>query len=156
MKKPLAGLKVACYYGCLMTRPPEIVAFDDVENPQRMDTLMKLAGAETVPWPFKTECCGGALMIGRSDVVLDLVRKLLTMAREMGADAIVAACPLCQANIDMRQGEVNGKYGENFNMPVYFFTQLLGLAFGLHAQGPDAGQAAGGRHAAACKSKGLV
>ena len=131
VKKPLAGLKLACYYGCLMTRPPEIVAFDDVENPQRLDTLMKLAGAETVPWPFKTECCGGALMIGRSDVVVNLVRKLLTMAREMGADAIVAACPLCQANIDMRQGEVNAKYGENFNTPIYFFTQLLGLSFGL-------------------------
>jgi heterodisulfide reductase subunit B len=130
VKKPLTGLKVACYYGCLITRPREIVAFDDVENPQRMDELMRLVGAEAVPWPFKTECCGAVMMTGRTDIVLERGRKLLAMARQVGADAIVAACPLCQANLDMREGEIKGRYGDDFNMPVYYFTELMGIAFG--------------------------
>ncbi len=129
--KPLADLKVACYYGCLITRPSDVVAFDDIENPHRMDDLMTALGAETIPWPFKTECCGAVMMLGRTDVVLELTRKLLTMARSMGADALVAACPLCQANIDMREGQINAKYGDDFKMPAYFFTQLMGLSFGL-------------------------
>ena len=131
VKKPLAGLKVACYYGCLITRPGDVVAFDDIENPHRMDDLMTALGAETIPWPFKTECCGAVMMLGRTDIVLELGRKLLTMARSLGADALVAACPLCQANIDMREGQINAKYGDDFKMPAYFFTQLMGLSFGL-------------------------
>jgi heterodisulfide reductase subunit B len=131
VNKPLAGLKVACYYGCLITRPPEVVAFDSVENPHRMDDLMTLMGAETVPWPFKTECCGAVMMVSRTEIVLNLGRKLLSMARDMGADAIVAACPLCQANLDMREGQIKNKYGDDFRMPIYFFTELMGLAMGF-------------------------
>lgn len=134
VKKPLAGLKVACYYGCLITRPPKVVAFDSVENPRRMDDLMALMGAETVPWPFKTECCGAVMMVSRTEIVLSLGRKLLSMARDMGADAIVAACPLCQANLDMREGQIKNKYGDDFRMPVYFFTELMGLAMGFTPQ----------------------
>jgi len=129
-KKPLNGLKVACYYGCLITRPPELVAFDDVENPQRMDKLMAVLGAEPVPWPFKTECCGAVMAVGRLDIVLHLARRLLAMARSAGAEAVVTACPLCQANLDMRQGQIKARYGDDFQMPVYYFTQLMGLAFG--------------------------
>jgi heterodisulfide reductase subunit B len=131
VKKPLAGLKVVCYYGCLITRPPEIVAFDDVENPRRMDDLLTALGAEVISWPFKTDCCGAVLAIGRTEVVLAAGRRLLTMAKQVGADAIVAACPLCQNNIDAREGEIKATYGDDFKMPVYFFTELMGLAFGL-------------------------
>lgn len=130
LKRPLTGLKVACYYGCLITRPPELVAFDDVENPRRMDDLLAALGAEPIPWPFKTECCGAVMAMGRTDIVLHLSRRLLAMARDMGAEAIVAACPLCQANLDTRQGQIKARYGDDFRMPVYFFTQLMGLAFG--------------------------
>jgi heterodisulfide reductase subunit B len=129
--RPLAGLKVVCYYGCLLARPPEVTHFDDAENPTLMDQVMAAAGAEVIDWPHKTECCGGSYSITDVDIVLTLTREVLSMARLAGADCIVTACPLCQINLDMRQKDVADKYGESFNLPVFYFTQLLGLALGL-------------------------
>jgi heterodisulfide reductase subunit B len=127
----LAGLRVACYYGCLLTRPPEVVAFDDVEHPSSMDNLIAAIGAEPVDWPYKTECCGASLSMTRSSVVGRLGHKLLSMAREAGAECIAVACPLCQVNLDLRQADATKAHGPIPPTPVLYVTQLLGLALGL-------------------------
>jgi heterodisulfide reductase subunit B len=129
--KPLTGIKIACYYGCIMNRPPEVMRFDHHENPMAMDNLMAILGAEVVPFPLKVECCGASYGIPRGDIVARLSGKLLDAARDVGADAIVTACPLCQMNLDLRQGQINDALRENFRIPVFYYTQLLGYALGL-------------------------
>jgi len=129
--RPLAGLKVVSYYGCLLVRPPEIVQPDSLENPQTMDRLVAHLGAQALDWPFKTECCGGGLAMTRTDIVLELSRRLLRMARDVGADAIAVACPVCHSNLDARQGQIKAKFGDDFRMPILYVTELMGLAFGF-------------------------
>jgi len=131
VRAPLKGLRVAAYYGCLLSRPPEVVAFDDPEHPTVMDELVRATGAEAVDWPFKTECCGASLSVTRTGVVNRLGHRLLSMAHRAGAECIVAACTLCQMNLDFRQPEA-GKGKDPFpELPVLYITQLLGLALGL-------------------------
>ena len=130
VSRSLAGLKVACYYGCLLSRPPEIVAFDDAEHPSCMEQLVAAAGAEPVEWPMKTECCGAGLSLTSADVVCRLSRKLLSMARRAGADCVAVACPLCQVNLDLRQADARKAHGDLPPTPVLYITQLLGLALG--------------------------
>jgi heterodisulfide reductase subunit B len=132
--KPLKGLKPVSYYGCLMVRPPEIVQFDDPEDPLSMDRLLTLLGAAVIDWPFKTECCGGSLTFAREDITLKLSRDLLAAAKERGANCLVVACPLCHSNLDTRQGHIAKKYGENYALPIYYFTELMGIAFGMSPQ----------------------
>lgn len=131
VKRPLSGLAIACYYGCLLTRPPEVVAFDDAEHPTSMENLVSALGAEPVEWPLKTECCGGALSMTDSGVSGRLGFKLLWMAREAGAACVTVACPLCQVNLDLRQADARKAHGELPDTPVLYVTQLLGLALGL-------------------------
>jgi heterodisulfide reductase subunit B len=131
VRKPLKGLRVAAYYGCLLVRPPEVMRFDDPENPRVLDDLLEAAGAEMVDWPHKTECCGASYSITNPEIVWLLSREVLAMARDAGADCIATACPLCQLNLDMRQRDIEARYGERFDLPVLYFTQLLGIAFGL-------------------------
>jgi len=119
--KPLKGLKPVCYYGCLLVRPPED-AEDDVENPVFLDRLLAALGAEPQPWSFKTDCCGGSLTISRTDQVTRLVDRLMSMAREAGANCIVTACPVCMANLDMRATR---------GLPVFYFSELMAVAMGL-------------------------
>jgi heterodisulfide reductase subunit B len=126
--KPLDGLKVACYYGCLMVRPPEVQGFDSVENPVMLDNLVNSLGAQAVKWSYKTECCGASLSLTNTNVVQGAVARIVNAAREAGAAAIVTSCPMCQSNLEMRQG--------SDKMPSFYFTELMGLAFGLNeAQG---------------------
>ena len=133
VQRSLAGLRVACYYGCLLTRPPDVVAFDNAENPTCMDDLVAALGAEPVAWPYKTECCGASLSITQTKVVERLGRRLLLMARQAGARCIIVACPLCQLNLDLRQSDA-AKAGDGFPAtPVLYVTQILGLALGLSA-----------------------
>jgi len=131
LKKSLGGLKVACYYGCLLVRPSAVTAFDDPEDPQTMDRLVRALGGEPVVWPAKTECCGASLSITRTRVVWQLAAQILTAAQKAGAEAIVVACPFCQSNLDMRQVQAQKWSGRRWNIPVYYFTQLLGVALGL-------------------------
>jgi len=131
VRRPLQNLKVACYYGCLLSRPPEITNFDDTENPILMDRVLGAAGATCVDWPHKTECCGASYSITDPSTVLALTREILTMAKAAGADCIATACPLCQLNLDLRQQDVEKKYGESYGLPIFYFTQLIGLAFGI-------------------------
>jgi len=132
--KPLRGLRVAAYYGCLLTRPPEVTKFDDPENPRLLDDVLAAAGAEPVEWPHKTECCGASYSITNVEIVHQLSRDILALARDAGADCIATACGMCQLNLDLRQEDIEKQSGEKFQLPVFYFTQLLGLAFGL---GPE-------------------
>jgi heterodisulfide reductase subunit B2 len=127
VKKPLTGLKVVCYYGCLMTRPPQVTGVIHYENPTEMDELMTALGAEVLDWSYKTTCCGAALSLSRPDIVLNLSGDLIQHARQSGADVIAVACPLCHTNLDARQFQM--KLGDP--MPVLYFTQLMSLALGL-------------------------
>jgi heterodisulfide reductase subunit B len=129
--KPLSGLKVACYYGCLLVRPPAVVGFDDAENPQTMDRLMERLGAEAIDWGLKTNCCGAGVAFARLDVVLKLSHRLLTLAQQSGADCIAVTCPMCHANLDMYQKDMTAKFGQKTELPVLYFTQLMGLALGF-------------------------
>jgi heterodisulfide reductase subunit B len=131
VKRELSGLKVACYYGCLLLRPPKIACFDDAENPMSLDNIMADLGAEPVEWPYRNECCGASLSLSKPEIVVKLTHDILSMAKLAGAQAIVTACPLCQGNLDMRQCDVEAKYREKFDMPIFYFTQLMGMAFGL-------------------------
>jgi len=129
----LPGCKLVCYYGCLLTRPKDVTGFDDVENPQTMDTVLRAAGFDVLDWSFKTDCCGASLALTRKDVVLELGRAILRGAKDAGAQAIAVACPLCQVNLDTRQEEIEALAGERYGLPILYFTQLLGLAMGVPA-----------------------
>jgi heterodisulfide reductase subunit B len=131
VRRPLKGIKVACYYGCLLTRPPNIVAFDNAEHPSCMDQLLTAIGAEPVEWPYKTECCGASLSITNAGIVKRLSHRLLSMAREAGAECLAVACPLCESNLDLRQTDATKAHGPIPATPVLYITQLLGLALGL-------------------------
>jgi len=128
--RPLSGLKVACYYGCLTVRPPKVTGIKEYENPQHMDRMMKLLGAEPVPWSYKTDCCGASLTITRTDIVKKLSDRLLSMAKEAEADCLVTGCPMCQANLDTRQEAIEKETGEKYDLPILYFTELMGLALG--------------------------
>jgi len=147
--KPLAKLKVASYYGCLMVRPREVLEFDDPENPRVMDDLMRVLGAEPTRFDFKAECCGGYLVVNRRDVAKGASQKILDNAKEWGAEAIVTTCPLCQYNLDKLRATTDGC------LPVFYFTQLLGVAVGL-GQGELGLDHNSGDPVGFLKSKGLL
>lgn len=126
VQQKLSGLKVAPYYGCQLVRPQ--YGSDDTESPRSLDRLVESLGAEAVNYPLKARCCGGSLIISEENLALDLVRKLLQNAAESGAQCIVAACPLCQTNLDAYQSKVNKRFKTHYNLPVLFITQLIGLA----------------------------
>jgi heterodisulfide reductase subunit B len=130
IRKKLIGLKVACYYGCVLTRPPKIAQFDNVEDPQSMDSIIRTLGAQPVEWSFKTECCGVSMTLTRSDIVLKLSNDILREAKEAGANVIAVTCPLCQANLDGRQSQIEETYKTHYRIPILYITQLMGLAFG--------------------------
>lgn len=128
----LNGLKVAAYYGCLLVRPREITNFDDPENPQSIDTLITSMGGESLDWPHKVECCGNSLSLTtRADLVVDLSGSIIGMAQAAGAECIAVACPLCQVNLDLRQDDIKAKTGNEYDMPILYITQLMGLCLGL-------------------------
>jgi heterodisulfide reductase subunit B2 len=127
----LKGFKVACYYGCLLVRPPKIVEYDDPEQPTSMDELIKKIGAEPVDWEYKIECCGGGFTICNEDAVLELSNNILQDARENQAQAIIVACQMCQINLDMRQKAIEKRYKTGYNMPIIYLPQLIGLAMGI-------------------------
>lgn len=127
VKKPLRDLKVVSYYGCLLTRPPKVTHADHPENPMQMDRVVEKLGATPLDWSFKTDCCGGSLSLTRTDIVLNLTRRILDNARAVGADIVVTVCPLCHVNLDARQAALK----LDQPMPILFITQLMGLAFGL-------------------------
>ena len=128
VKYNLNGLKIANYYGCQIVRPEK--GFDDREEPVTMDNLFEAVGGVNVYYPMKVKCCGGMLMTTYEDVALKLSKEIIASAVENGADCIVTTCPLCQMNLEAYQDEINKTYNTNYDMPILFFTQVLGLAFG--------------------------
>jgi heterodisulfide reductase subunit B len=130
VEKPLRGLKVASYYGCLITRPEG--GFDDPEYPQSMDRLMEALGAEAVNWPYKTKCCGGAIYMTTEDISFAMSADVLAHAKAAGANAVAVGCPFCQLLLDLYQDKLEAIKGTNFHLPIFFFSQLMGLAMGLN------------------------
>ncbi|HNX94319.1 MAG TPA: CoB--CoM heterodisulfide reductase iron-sulfur subunit B family protein [Holophaga sp.] len=126
---------VACYYGCLLVRPPRVVDFDRPEDPQSLDRVMASVGANPIDWPFKTECCGAAFSMTRTDIVAKLGAKILSGAVKRGAEALIVACPMCHSNLDLRRDAINAHLkangGQPSDVPVLFVTQVIGLALGI-------------------------
>jgi len=131
VKKPLKGLKVACYYGCLLTRPTDVPNLDCVEAPTIMERVIEAVGAETVAWTHRLECCGANFTLSRPGVVIQLTNAILDSAKAAGADCIMVGCPLCHGNLDIRQKEIEAVYSTEYGLPVFYLTQLVGLAVGL-------------------------
>jgi len=127
VKRPLTGLKVGCYYGCLLLRPAEVTGFDDPEDPSSMEEVVRACGAEPVSWRMRVECCGAGLTMARKPSVVRLGRAIISDAMASGADVIVVSCPMCHSNLDFRQQAM----GLSRPMPVVYLTQLVGLALGL-------------------------
>jgi heterodisulfide reductase subunit B len=131
VKAPLKDLKVACYYGCLLTRPPEVVEFDDCEQPESMDRIVEALGATAVAWNYKTECCGAGMTMANEETVLELSHKILADAAAHGAQCVAVACPMCHVNLDMKQAAIEARYGTKYGMTIYYLCDLVGLALGL-------------------------
>ncbi|MFQ6014689.1 MAG: CoB--CoM heterodisulfide reductase iron-sulfur subunit B family protein [Anaerolineae bacterium] len=131
----LSGLKVVCYYGCLITRPPKVMQFDVAEYPQSMDRILRWAGIQTLDWACKTECCGANFNLLEPEIVIDLSNRIFAEAKAVGAEAIVVACPMCHGNLDTRESEIEAKFNVQYDLPIFYFSQLMGLAVGI----PEAG-----------------
>lgn len=131
VKRDLSGLKVGAYYGCLLLRPKNEMEFDDPENPTIFEDFLGAIGAEVVDYPFKTECCGAYLSIAYDDVAKDCSHRIARSARENSADLLVTSCPLCHYNLDYNQTKLSKEPYSFKNVPIIYFTQLLGLALGL-------------------------
>ena len=125
------GKKVACYYGCLLVRPASVLGFDRTEDPQTMDELMAKAGAKPIDWAFNTECCGGGMTIPATKTIARLSGDVLSDAAARGAEAVIVACPMCHANLDMRRRAVNKQLERPVDIPVLYITQALGLSVGV-------------------------
>jgi len=129
VKQPLKGMKVACYYGCQIVRP--YADFDDQHEPTSMDKIIKALGGEVINWPLKTRCCGGSLTGTVQEVGQRLSYIILREAKKRGADVVATACPLCQFNLECYQSAMSKNYKDDVRIAVVYFTQLMGLAFGL-------------------------
>lgn len=125
--RPLDGLRLVSYYGCLLTRPPQVTGAEHHENPTAMDVLLSATGAEVLDWSYKTSCCGASHSLSKPHIAIQLSKRIIDHARQVGAEAIAVACPLCHTNLDARQAQM----GFEEPLPILFFTQLLGLAFDL-------------------------
>ncbi len=134
VQKPLYNLKVAPYYGCLVPRPAAMDSFDDPEHPMSLDKLIEKLGATVVDFPLKAQCCGGHMTQISEDTALELIRHLLKNAADNEADMIATICPMCQLNLDAYQDAVNARFGTDYHIPIVYFTQLMGLAFGIPAK----------------------
>jgi heterodisulfide reductase subunit B len=130
---PLKNLEAVCYYGCLVARPPAVTDKVDYENPQNMERLLKVLGATAHDWSYKTDCCGAGLTLARPDIIDELVHRLYERALEAKAECLVVSCQMCQANLDLSQERVSKKFGQDYYLPVFYFTELIGLALG-HSQ----------------------
>lgn len=131
--RDMSDLNVVCYYGCHISRPADVMDFDDPEAPQSMDDLMRWVGAQPLDWPGKGDCCGAHLSMIKPDIVVEMCTQIVDSALAAGADAVVVACPMCHANLDTRQEEIGERLGRPFSLPILYFSQVLGYALGLEA-----------------------
>jgi len=138
VKQPLLGLRLVPYYGCLIVRPDH--GFDNPEYPETLDRLLEVLGATVVDFPLKAACCGGHMPQISPEAAYGLIHELIATAAKREADAIVTLCPMCHLNLDMHQGQANSHFGTNYTMPVLYFTQMMGLAFGMSGEEMGFGQ----------------
>jgi heterodisulfide reductase subunit B len=131
-KTPLKDVKVACYYGCLLVRPPAVCKFDDPEAPSSLEKIVSATGATPVKWDMALECCGGGFSLSRTASVVRLSRAILESARGAGARAVVVACPMCHSNLDFRQAAISRRSKNSGEIPILFVSQLVGLSAGLN------------------------
>lgn len=136
VKRSLEGMKVACYYGCMASRPPRITGATDYENPQSIDRVVSALGCTPIQWPYKTDCCGASLIISRPNMTMKLTGKILDMAKRMGAEALVVSCQMCHTNLDAYQRRAEEAWRKSFDLPILYFTELIGIAWDL----PEAGE----------------
>ncbi len=132
--RPLTGLRVAPYLGCMVPRPDYENRWSDHEHPVELDLLLKALGAEVIDFPLKTHCCGGHMTQIGPETAFELIRRLISSADQYQTDIMATLCPMCQMNLDAYQTETNRHFGTNYHMPIVFFTQLMGLAFGLQPE----------------------
>lgn len=127
----LNEFRPACYYGCMLTRPRNIVQFDDAECPTSMETILTALGAAPVEWNYRTECCGAGMTMANPATVVTLAHRILSNATAHGANCVVVACPMCHVNLDLKQAEIARVTGVRHDLPVYYLSDLVGLALGL-------------------------
>jgi heterodisulfide reductase subunit B len=132
--RPLTGMRVAPYLGCMVPRPDYEHRFSDYEQPTELDDLLRALGADVIDYPLKTECCGGHMTQIGPETAYEMIRRLVSTAKAHKADIMVTVCPMCQMNLDAYQPETNKFFGTKYHMPIVFFTQLMGLAFGADAR----------------------
>ncbi|MDY6827605.1 MAG: CoB--CoM heterodisulfide reductase iron-sulfur subunit B family protein [Bacillota bacterium] len=138
VKKPLTGRKMAAYYGCLLLRPAKVMQFDNPENPTIMEDFLKALGAEVVKTPYRTECCGAYLSVTEENVARDTSSRILDSARQVGAEGLITACPLCYYNLENCAGENDGK-----PVKIFYFSELLAEALGLTVEAGSAKERTG-------------
>jgi heterodisulfide reductase subunit B len=132
---PLINLRAVCYYGCLVARPPAVTGKTDYENPRNMERLLKVLKIKPIDWSFKTDCCGAGLAVARPDIIDTLVQRLYERALMAKAECFVVSCQMCQANLDLAQERISRKFGKDYYLPVFYFTELIALALG-HPEAP--------------------
>jgi heterodisulfide reductase subunit B len=123
--------KVACYYGCLLVRPPKVLNVERYEDPQDMESIVKILGGKPINWAYKVECCGAGLSVSRTEIVAKLSAKIIEDAESRGAEAIIVACPMCQSNLDMRRNNIKKFLQRKSILPVLYITQLIGMSLGI-------------------------
>jgi heterodisulfide reductase subunit B len=131
VRRPLKGLKVATHVGCQIIRYSDLGRVDDAENPRKLDELIKALGAETVDYAEKLDCCGSALINSHPDSALSLTGSKLKAVQNLGVDGLVVSCPDCQLMFDAKQKDAGTTVGAKLNVPVVYYTQLLGLALNI-------------------------
>ncbi len=131
VRHPLNGLRAVCYYGCMASRPPKVTGASNCENPTSLDRILSQVGVEVKPWSYKTDCCGASHLIARRDIVFKLAGRLYDKAMEAGANCMVVSCQMCQANLDLYQDKILQELGLSYYLPIFYFTELIGLALGL-------------------------
>ncbi|MHB1390467.1 MAG: CoB--CoM heterodisulfide reductase iron-sulfur subunit B family protein [Thermoleophilia bacterium] len=127
----LSGVKLATYYGCVLTRPAKIIQFDNPKDPVSMEPLLEACGAGVPFFPFKMDCCGSYMGLAKKEIVLSASRRIIEAALDGGFDALVTACPLCHQNLDLRQGQINSAFGTSYELPVLYYSQAIGLGLGF-------------------------
>lgn len=127
----LNDIKAVCYYGCMANRPPGITGSADYENPRNMDRIAKTLEVNVKPWSYKTDCCGAGFSVSRPDIVYTLVKGLYDKALEAGAECIIVSCQMCHANLDLYQEDISKHFATKYNIPIFYFTELIGLSLGL-------------------------
>ena len=134
VQAPLKDLKPACYYGCLLVRPPAVMEFDDAEQPQSMEAIVAALGAKPVEWNYKTECCGAGMTMANTKPCWSFRGRILANAVAHGANCLVVACPMCHVNLDMKQGDIGGYSARSIDLPIYYLSDVVGMALGLSAR----------------------